>query len=177
MIGSLTVLDADYALTRCVRRAFNTSNGLPDLQIASGPFNSSEDYYRSLLSIYRADISNPKSTSRFPFLFRLPLRRNYSTEAEFRADEARYNDPNYLPDNYSNSDFNITQYQRLCVELETSLSKMIDFSQATFVLEHPDLNQSNLFVRPDHTICCVIDWEYASTVPWEAFCVPPHLPG
>src|SRR5437762_4126033 len=63
------------------------------------------------------------------------------------------------------------------MELETSLSEMVDSSRTTFVLEHPDLNQSNLFVRPDLTICCVIDWEYASTVPWEAFCVPPHLPG
>ena len=176
-IGSLIISSSGYSLTGCVRRAFNTPSGSSALQIASGPFDSSEDYYRSLLSLYRAIISYPKSPSRFPFMFPLPLRRNYRTEAEFRADEAKYNDPTNLPGNYSDSDLNVAQYQRLCTELETSLSDMVDFNRTTFVLEHPDINQSNLFVTPDLTICCVIDWEYASTVPWEAFCVPPHLPG
>ena len=54
---------------------------------------------------------------------------------------------------------------------------MVDFNRRTFALEHPDINHSNIFVTDDLIINCIIDWEYASTVPWETFCVPPHLPG
>ena len=96
---------------------------------------------------------------------------------EFRATEIKYNNPFYLSNNYSSSNINITQYKQLCAELEICLPKMMNFKRKIFVLEHPDLNEANIFVSPDFAICCIIDWEYASTVPWEAFCIHPHLPG
>ena len=60
--------------------------------------------------------------------------------------------------------------------VRNSPPQLVDSSRTTFILEHPDLNQSNLFVCPDLMISCVIDWEFASAVPCESFCVPPHLP-
>lgn len=177
LLGSLVLSSSGYAITCCVRRSFNAPYCVPDLHIDSGPFNSSETYYRSLLSLYRADISHPESTSRLPFLFPLPLRRNFSTQDEFLAADAAYNDPTFLRDDYVSSEFNISLYERLCVELDTALPQMVDFNRTTFVLEHPDLNHSNIFVDRDFAITGIIDWEYASTVPLETLCVPPHLPG
>ena len=120
-IGSLIISGSGYSLIRCVRRAFNTATSFSDRELNTGPFLSSKEYYSALLSIYRATVSNPKSTSRFPFLFPMPLRRHYSTEAEFRTAERKYNDPCYFPNNYSNCHTNIHHYRRLCDELETAL--------------------------------------------------------
>ena len=175
-IGSLVFSENGYALTRCMRPAFIPPTGLRDLPTNSGPFESSEKYYRSLLSVYRAEISKPNSGSRCPFLSPLPLRRNYPTQEAFRAGESIYNDPDNLTVEDQDSDLNIAQYQRLCDELETSIPDMLDFNRTTFGLENPDLNQSNIFLGSDLKISCIIDWECASTVPWESLCIPPHLP-
>ena len=106
-IESLIISDSSYTLTDCVHNSFQLPYNLSAFQIDSGPFDSSENYYRSLLSIYYVNISNPKSASQFPFLFPLLLQRNYSMEDEFQAAETKYNNPFYLSNNYSSSDINI----------------------------------------------------------------------
>ena len=86
-IGSLIISGSGYSLIRCVRRAFNTATSFSDRELYTGPFLSSEEYYSALLSIYQETVSNPKSILQFPFLFPMPLRQHYSTEAEFRTAE------------------------------------------------------------------------------------------
>jgi len=54
---------------------------------------------------------------------------------------------------------------------------LFDFESRQFILAHPDLNTTNLFIDPStYEITCIIDWECASTIPMESFYVVPHLP-
>ncbi|CAI7594348.1 unnamed protein product [Penicillium pancosmium] len=58
----------------------------------------------------------------------------------------------------------------------------MSFREGPFPLHHPDFNHSNIIIDDAHRILSVIDWEGASTVPWEIvefpmflFTVPPPI--
>lgn len=53
--------------------------------------------------------------------------------------------------------------------------RRMPLSQGPFPLHHPDFNHSNVIVDDTYGILSVIDWEGASTVPWEIVEFPMFL--
>jgi hypothetical protein len=53
--------------------------------------------------------------------------------------------------------------------------RRMSFSQGPFPLHHPDFNHSNVIIDDVYGILSVIDWEGASTVPWEIVEFPMFL--
>ncbi|KAJ5117491.1 hypothetical protein N7448_011123 [Penicillium atrosanguineum] len=53
--------------------------------------------------------------------------------------------------------------------------RRMSFSQGPFPLHHPDFNHSNVIIDDAYGILSVIDWEGASTVPWEIVEFPMFL--
>ncbi len=51
----------------------------------------------------------------------------------------------------------------------------LPLSQGPFPLHHPDFNHSNVIIDDAYNILSVIDWESASTVPWELVEFPMFL--
>ena len=69
------------------------------------------------------------------------------------------------------------RYQCLRNELQEGLKSLVNLERDEFILAHPDLSLTNLFIDPtDYEVTCIIDWELASTVPVESFYIVPHLP-
>jgi hypothetical protein len=170
-IGSIVSQGDTFSLTRCVRRSFPKT-------IDAGPFRSTRAYYETLLSIFREDVTSLTDSSRLPFLRPIPHLEDFNTIDEYRTAVSDYNDLDLLhgPEPW-NSRQNIAYYERLHQVLNDALIDLVDFDSHVFVLEHPDLNPSNIFIDPDtFELRCIIDWERASTVPIEALCVPTHLP-
>src|SRR5438477_417912 len=68
-IESLIISGSSYTLTDCVHNSFQLPYNLSAFQIDSGPFDSSENYYRSLLSIYYVIYQTQNLLLSFPFFF------------------------------------------------------------------------------------------------------------
>lgn len=49
-------------------------------------------------------------------------------------------------------------------------------SETGFPIRHPDLSIDNIFVDDDCNITCIIDWEFASSVPTSELLITPGLP-
>lgn len=56
-----------------------------------------------------------------------------------------------------------------------AMAGRVSLAGGPFPLYHTDFRHSNLIIDPDYNILSVIDWEDASTVPWEAVEFPLFL--
>ena len=145
-IGSIVTLGNQFHVTRCIRRSFSQ---LPEgMKIDSGPFESTRAYYATLLSIFRKDILSPVDSSRLPFFRPVPHIEDFDTIDEYRAALSNYNDPNLHGSEDWNSPRHIGYYERLHRELTSALGDLVDLDSHVFVLEHTDLNPTNIFINP-----------------------------
>lgn len=169
-IGSLIrVNGSDIVPTRSLHRSLS--------KISAGPFRSSREYFKAQLQQFHEDVNAPTNSSRVPFLREIPHRDNFKSVEDYLAADRTYNDTAVHGANDWDTAQNIACYKRLYEELKESLQVLVNLDAPEYMLAHPDLNSSNIFIDPStYEITCIIDWERASTVPMESFYVVPHLP-
>jgi Phosphotransferase enzyme family len=168
-IGSIIRSSDGFTTTRSVHRSLSGNS--------VGPFNCSRDYFEYQLDLFYRDATTSEGSSRVPFLRPIPHREDFESSESFQAANEEYHDDTLHGSNDWDTHQNISYYRRLHSVLKNSLPEVVDFECRQFVLSHPDLNTSNIFIEPStYKVTCIIDWERASTIPAESFYVVPHLP-
>jgi Phosphotransferase enzyme family len=158
--------DDEFTITQPFLRCF------PKLDME---FQSIKSYYVFQLDLFKEDTMALKGSSRVPFLRRIPHREDFESHSAFQLATIEYS----KGENDWDTEENIALYRALHHRLEDGLKDLVDLesSGSEFVLAHPDLNESNIFIEAStYEITCIIDWERASALPMESFCTVPHLP-
>ena len=98
----------------------------------------------------------PTNSSGVPFDREIPHRENfYSIEAYLTADR-EYHDISIHGINDWDSPQNIVRYQHLHNELKEGLEMLVNSETGEFILAHPDLSLTNIFVdSTDYEVTCV----------------------
>lgn len=168
-IGSIIRHGDDFFTTRSMHRSL--------LGNSTQPFPSAKEYYTSQLALFHSDAIAPRRSSRVPFLREIPHKEEFDSYESYHVALVDYYNVDIHGHNAWDAPQNIARYVRLHDELSESLNKLVDLNNHEFILAHPDLNVTNIFIDPStYEITCIIDWERASTVPIESFFVVPHLP-
>jgi hypothetical protein len=112
----------------------------------------------------------------------VPTPDEYNTYDDYRSATDRWNDFVTVGSKIDNGKNRLDYFivGRLLQNMISSLAKESGLNSsgdsAGFPLSHPDLSLNNIFVDDDCNITCVIDWAFATSVPFAALLVTPGLP-
>lgn len=146
------------------------------VQVRRGPFLTEHAYYTALNEAFlghSSDLSLSHHFFRGPF----PDAADYPDSKTYEIVLDRWNDFMTVNDKIDCSD-NRIQYHTAGKIVEEILPQFCPTENTGrgFPLGHVDLSSSNIFVDDDCNITCIIDWEFASTMPLAQLLIPPGIP-
>ena len=181
-IGSIFEEEGTYKIKSCLSSAFSLYGRDKFREnIDRGPFVHEKEYYESLVSAFLLHVESLPLEYHI-FLAPVPAPDEYNTYNDYRSATDRWNDfvtvGSKIDSGKNRLDYFIIG--RLLQSMISSLAKESDLNSsgdsAGFPLSHPDLSLNNIFVDDDCNITCVIDWAFATSVPFAALLVKPGLP-
>lgn len=149
-------------------------------EIHRGPFDQEQDYYKSLLSIFRLHIQN-LSMEHHVFFAPVPLPQEYSSYASYLSATDRWNDFVTIGSKVDSGRnrlhyFIASQFLEGMIPHLSQCESQNNGFEHGFPIRHFDLSTNNIFVDDDCNITCVIDWAFASSVPVNELFITPGLP-
>ncbi|KAI9749459.1 MAG: hypothetical protein M4579_006861 [Chaenotheca gracillima] len=148
---------------------------------SQGPFTEESEYYKSLIEAYLSH-AEMLPMEYHAFLAPVPMSDEYDKFEDYRAATDRWNDF-VAVGSMIDSAKNRLEYivvgellQEMIPSLALTLPSSEDTKSPGFFLSHPDLSPSNIFVDDDFNITNIIDWAFASTVPFSTLLIPPGMP-
>lgn len=179
-IGSLFEEEGHYRVKACLSPGYLLHQRDTIRGIYRGPFHREQDYYKSLLSIFRLHIQH-LPMEHHVFFAPVPLPQEYRSYASYLSATDRWNDF-VIVGSKIDSGKNRSHYF-IASQLLEGMIPYFDQCEAQkngfedgFALRHSDLSINNIFVDEDCNITCIIDWAFASSVPISELLTTPGLP-
>ncbi|KAL8807244.1 MAG: hypothetical protein Q9200_004741 [Gallowayella weberi] len=179
--GSLFEDSGEFKIKTCLSRGL-VMHRRDDLEdVPRGPFNSENDFFEAHITAFLEHVRY-LPLSHHCFLAPLPARGEYGDDTSYLAAVDRWN---YLVALRSkiHSPLNRTDYVIAGDALWGLMAKWTqlcgyfrDDEEDRFVLYHPDLNVTNIYVDEKFNITCIIDWGFCSAIPFAMALIPPGLP-
>lgn len=179
-IGSLFEEEDHYSVKECLSPGHLFHQRDTILGIHRGPFYQEQDYYKSLVSIFRRHIQH-LPMEHHVFFAPVPVPQEYHTYASYLAATDRWNDFVTIGSKIDSGEnrlhyFIASQFlEGIIPYLSQNESQNNEFEHG-FPIRHPDLSTNNIFVDDDCNITCIIDWAFASSVPLGELLATPGLP-
>ncbi|MBE3049219.1 hypothetical protein IMZ48_43320 [Candidatus Bathyarchaeota archaeon] len=169
-IGSLFE-DAEkggYVVKECLAPAFVWEDR-DTLDLNRGPFDEELAYYESLTASTKMQAEYLPMSPHL-FLGPVPHPDDYSCWTSFTLAHDRWNDfatiGKRIDSGENRVDYWIASDMANEMMRQTFPKEETTVPSRGFPLRHPDLSRGNIFVDEDLNITCVIDWGFASTVPF-----------
>ncbi|KAF2271256.1 uncharacterized protein EI97DRAFT_497351 [Westerdykella ornata] len=163
-IGSLFEEEGSYTVKECLSLGHMLHERCTFEEICRGPFDEEQDYYNSLLSAYRQHIQYLPMLHHI-FFAPVPLPLEYRSYASYLSATDRWNDfVTPVPRRHD------PHFHKRLRGTPTSRSGV------GFPIRHHDLSTNNIFVDNDCNITCIIDWQFASSVPVSELLATPGMP-
>ncbi|KAI9155781.1 hypothetical protein HJFPF1_08370 [Paramyrothecium foliicola] len=173
-IGSLFEDENGYTIKQCLSPS-HTCYDRDTLTIDRGPFDKESDYFLSLIEAHTMHAKKlPLDTHCFSAP--LPIPDDYLTWSDYKISSDRWNDFMTVGDKISSSK-NRLDYcaaSQLAKEMIPSLTS--GTYPSGFPLRHFDTSINNIFVDDDMNITSMIDWAFASAVPFTEILATPGMP-
>ncbi|KAJ6782446.1 hypothetical protein PWT90_10367 [Aphanocladium album] len=177
-IGSIVGEDGLFGVRECLLPSFLFQDRRRLAAIPRGPFLIEQAYHHALHAAFvghASDLSLSHHFFRGPF----PEAAHYPDGQTYQRALDRWNDFMTVGDKIDSSDNRVEYHAAgsLVRDILPQLSEVTESSSSRgFPLGHADLSSSNIFVDEDANITCIIDWEFASTMPLAQLLIAPGLP-
>ncbi|KPM38167.1 hypothetical protein AK830_g8396 [Neonectria ditissima] len=141
--------------------------------IDRGPFHHESQYLNSLISAF---ISHAKELSLTPHSFFAPIPNplEYPHWTNYHTAVRRWQIFCSIDGKDVEGSKNRLSY---CIAGQFLYEMVPDLATGSFVLSHPDLHLSNIFVDDEFNVTCIIDWGSASSVPMTELLATPGFIG
>ena len=175
-IGSLFEEDHTFIIKECLSRGHMMDDRCSlNLEIPRGPFSYKADFNDSLISAL-SEHAEALPLSHHCFSAPVPSQNDYLCDVQYRRAVDLWNDFMVLGCKVDSSN-NRMDYILAADTLRGIIHQLDPMADSeTFPLCHPDLSVNNIYVDEDYKITCIIDWEFASSVPEYMLLTTPGLP-
>lgn len=173
-IGSLFEDGGGYVIRESLTPAFVWKER-DYLDINRGPFNQEAVYFEALIAATRLHAQElPMGTHLFSSP--IPTPSEFSSWASYLSAANRWNDFAKLGGKID-SGKNRLDY---CIVSDLLKEMIPKFNRGivsgVFAICHPDLSVNNIFVDDDLNITCIIDWSFATSIPFVELLAVPGMP-
>lgn len=162
-------------MKECLSRG-HMLHGRYSLEIPRGPFTSGAEFYDSLVSAF-SEHAEILQLSHHCFVAPVPARDDYPSSIQYESAVDLWNDfvtVGHKTDSSDNRlDYIIAGDARGDIVQKVELPAV---KPEAFPLYHPDLSVNNIYIDDYYNITCLIDWEFASSVPESMLLATPGLP-
>ncbi|OAA71480.1 Protein kinase-like domain protein [Cordyceps fumosorosea ARSEF 2679] len=173
-IGSIQERDGRFGLGEMHAPAFIFQDR-HSIIMDRGPFSREQDYYKALSKAFFGHVHGLSMSHHF-FWGPFPELPAYPDPESHRIILDRWNDFVTVDDKIESSE-NRVQYHTAGTLVEDIIPQLCASQTGMgFPLGHADLSSSNIFVDESCNITCIIDWEFASTMPLGQLLTAPGLP-
>ena len=181
--GSLFEEDEEYYIGTCLSRGLLLHERHTLRDLPRGPFKLEKDYYRAQFSAFFEHVKC-LPLAHHCFLAPVPTPSEYGDSySAFQEASAWWSDFVTLQSKIDSSD-NRADYVIAGEILAEIMQPWVDGPSNIpiarrgdrFVLHHPDLSVSNVYIDADFNVTCIIDWAFCSAVPLSMLLIAPGLP-
>ncbi|KAH8730587.1 hypothetical protein GQ44DRAFT_756462 [Phaeosphaeriaceae sp. PMI808] len=177
-IGSLFEEQGCYTVKACLSPGHLLHERHTLREICRGPFYNEGDYFRSLLSAFLLHIQCLPMDHHI-FFAPVPVPHEYQSYASYLSATDRWNDfvvVGSKTDSSKNHLYYFVAGQFLERMIPSFTSECCAFTNRSgYPIHHADLSSNNIFVDDDCNIPYIIDWAFASSVPFVELLTTPGL--